>query len=167
MTWPHFIMWCAALFGLCICLRNPTGGALAANWLFAEIAWMATGESIALRVMFCADIAVITVICCKAVHREGCRTYPTLATQLQCFWRALTLWDRLVIGGYVFAAWPVYISTLHPYYAYWVLFYTALAQYAFAGSEVIQNMLGSRRERRMARPPGRNGLAYVRGGGDA
>jgi hypothetical protein len=145
-------------------MRNPTSFALAMNWLVQEYSWMVTGHNVTPQVAFCADVAVVAIIFMKATWREGCRTYPTMREQAQCFWRALTMWDKLVAAGYVFATWPIYVLNIDPYHEYWALFYICIAQYLFAGSEALTSMLGSRKGRVMPdRPPG--DLAYA-GSGD-
>jgi len=163
MSTPHIVLWCATVLGLLAAVRNPTSGALAAGWLANEVYWMSTGSNFSTSLSFCADITVLAVIGIKATVREGCRTYPTMRLQMICFWRAVTLWDKLVAGGYIFA-WGVYVSNLHPYYAYWALFWIFLAQLLFADAETLHSLLG-RNERRVMpnRPPG--GLAFAGDGG--
>jgi len=161
VTWPHLILWCAAALGIMFAVKNPTSGALAVNWLIGEIVWMVTGNNLPLGVYFCADVGVLAVICSKAVVREGCRTYPTLKEQIHCFRGSLTLWDKLVAGGYILAAWPLYVITLDAYYKWWVLYAVLLLQYIFSGGEIVFNLLGDRRVS-MSKPPRGSGLAYAR-----
>ena len=166
MSTPHVVLWCAVAFGFLCAVRNPTSFALAANWLVQEYAWMLTGHNVTTSVAFRADVAVIAIILAKATWKESGRSYSTMREQAVCFWRALTLWDKLVAGGYVFAAWPIYVLNIDPYHEYWALFYICIAQYIFACSEALNSMLGSRKGRVVPnRPP--SGLAYARAGDGA
>lgn len=166
MSWPHIAIYLIVIgIGLPAALRNPTAGALVAAWALGEATWLLTGNSLPLNVYFMADIAVLAVMCVKAIMKEGSRTYPTMKAQLAAFWRALTLWDKLIAGGYIFAAWPVYVIAMHDYYRWWALYWIVVAQILLAGCEAIQSWLGVRKGRVMSKPPGGSGLAYARGGG--
>lgn len=165
MSWPHAVMYLVVIgVGLPSAWRNPTAFALVLNWALGEFAWLVTNDPLPLSVYFCADILVLAVISGKATIREGCRTYPTLAEQIRCFWRVLTLWDKLVAGGFIFAAWPLYVADIDARLKWFALFYVLIAQFAFAGCEAISNLLGYRKRRvEPNRPPG--GLAFAGDGG--
>jgi hypothetical protein len=138
MSWPAIVMYLVvACVGLPAAFRNPTALALVVAWLVPEILYQFTGNSLPLSVYFMADITVIAVICAKAAIGEGCSTYPTLRQQFACFWRALTACDRTILGLFLFGAWPVYVSNLHPYYAWFALWAIAIAQFMLAGVEAL------------------------------
>lgn len=142
MSLPHIIMWIIAVcVGLPAAYRNPAAAALSLSWLAGEVTWMVTGNSLPLSVYIMADIAVITVILAKGIVRAGPETYPRL-----------TVWDSLIIGLFVFGAWPVYLSTLHAYYQWWALFYITIAQFVFAGMEPVSNWYTLHRAKRRVRP---------------
>lgn len=165
MSWPHIVIYLVVIgIGLPAVLRNPTAGALVANWAIGEATWMLTGDSLPLKVYFMADIAVLAVIGCKATVREGCRTYPDLWQQSKCLWRAMTLWDRWIAASYVLAVWPLYVMPIEPRAQWFLLWALLIAQFLIAGGEAVQSMLGKRKRVVPNREPG--GLAYARGGGD-
>lgn len=131
-------MWAVVLaVGLSSAWRNPTAFALVFAWLTAEAVSLATGDSLPLATSFKVDVAVIAVILAKAIVSEGCRSYPSLRAQLKCGWQALTACDRLIIGLYLFGAWPIYVSTLHPYYVWWSLWAITIVQFLLAGTEAL------------------------------
>lgn len=104
-------------------LRNPTPLALLASWVAAEIWWIATGNSIAVSVYFMTDIAVIAVILAKSIIRAGRASSPDI-----------TLWDKAILGLFVFAAWPAYIAA-NPLIQFWVPWATVVLQFLLAGTE--------------------------------
>lgn len=167
MTWPHFIIYAVVIgVGLPATLRNPTAGALVVNWTVGEFAWMITANDLPLKVYFMADVAVITVICIKAIRREDCRIYPTLREQMICLGRALTIWDRWIAASYIFVVWPVYILEMDARTKWFLLWSLVIAQFLLAAGEAIYSMLGYTNGRVTPnRPPGGSGLAYARGGG--
>lgn len=148
--------------GVPAAFRNPTSAALVLSWLVGEVTWLRTGNSLSLSVYFMCDVFVIAMICAKATIREGCRTYPTLRLQIQCAWQAMTTWDRWITGGFIFVAWPIYVSNLHPYYQWWSLFTVTILQFILSGGEALTSLLGERKRRVMSDTPGDpNGLALA------
>lgn len=160
MTVPEIVTWAIVLgVGVPAALRNATAAALVIAWAVAQAFWLLTGDNLPLDLYLVADIGVIAVICGKATVREGCRAYPTISEQLRCMWRALTACDRLIIGLYLFAAWPVYTSGLHPYYQWWALLCITIAQFLLAG---IEAAAGWRRARsQQTEPPPNNVLLFA------
>lgn len=131
-------------------LRNITAFALVVAWVASEIVSARTGNSIPLTTYAVTDPLVIAVICAKATMREGCSTYPTFKAQARRLWEATTICDRYIVGLFVFAAWPVYLaylSGLNQYHTWMLLWYVAIAQFAFAGLEVLTGWRRYMRER--------------------
>lgn len=108
---------------------------------------MVTGDSLPLSVYIIADIVVLAVIFTKAIIRAGPKDYPTAGSQLRGLFFDLTVWDRCVAALFLLGAWPVYISTLDPYYQWWALYYITAAQFMFAGMEPLANWWLRRRAR--------------------
>lgn len=150
-----------ALVGLPAAFRNPTAFALVVAWLVPEILYRFTEDNLPLKIYFIADITIIGVICTKATIKEGCRTYPTIKLQLKCAWEAITSWDCWIAASYIFMVWPVYVSYLHPYYKWWVLWTLVVLQILLAGGEALTHTLGERKRRVMSHPPGGHGLLYA------
>lgn len=162
MSWPAIVMYLVIAFvGLPAAFRNPTAFALVVAWLVPEILYHFTQNNLPLKIYFMADIVVIAVIFGKATVREGCRTYPTLREQLHCAFTAITAYDRWVITGFVFAAWPLYVVEIDPRSKWFALFSIVILQFLLAAGEAI--MLGDREgRRRMSEPPaGHDGLAFA------
>jgi hypothetical protein len=155
MTLPHIIMWAVALVvGVPSAWKNPTAGALVLCWVFSEGLFWLTGNNLAVAYYAYPDICAITIIIAKGIVRAGDRDWPDL-----------TVWDKCIIGLFLLGAWPIYVSTLHPYYQWWALFYISIAQFLLAGGESAQAFLRSLRAR-SAFPPADNGLAFAgRAGG--
>lgn len=134
--------------GLFAAWRNLTAFALTASWLVGQIYYLRTGNSLALGQYFMADIAVVTVIFAKAIVSAGAKTYPTAWRQFKAFATDLTVCDRFILGLFLLGAWPIYVSTIHPYYQWWLLFYITIAQFLFAGAEPLARWWSVRRARR-------------------
>lgn len=167
MSWPHIAIYLVVFgIGLPAAFRNPTALALMLNWAIGEFSWLVTGDALPLKVYFMADVAVITAIFAKATLREGPATYPNLGVQLRAFWRSMTMWDRLVAGGFILAAWPLYAFNMDARAKWFALWAILICQFLAAGAESLQSMLGERKARNnMHHPPGGPGLAFARTGG--
>lgn len=141
--------------------RNPTSAALVLAWLVPEILYQFTGDSLPLRLYFCADIFVLAAILAKATVREGCRTYPTLRQQTHCAWKAITPWDRLIAGGFILAAWPLYVAQIDPLPKWYALWAIIILQFLVAAGDAAFS-LGERKRRVMSDTPGGPpGLAFA------
>lgn len=154
MIWQQLIMYVVVAgvgFPAAFRLRNLTAAALVAAWIASEIVSAKTGDSLPIATYAVTDPLVIAAIFTKATIREGCSTYPSLKAQLNSLWEALTICDRFVVGLFVFAAWPAYLAYLagfSPYYTWTLLWYVAIAQFAFAGLEVLSGWRMGLRQRR-------------------
>lgn len=153
MSWQAIVMYyVVGLIGFpaAFRLRNITAVALIAAWITSEIVSAKTGNPLPLTTYAVTDPLVISAIFAKATIREGCSTYPSFRAQMRGLWKALTVCDRFIIGLFVFAAWPVYfayLSGLHPYYTWMLLWYVAIAQFTLAGLEVLSGWRRAMRQR--------------------
>jgi hypothetical protein len=75
------------------------------------------------------------------------------------------LWDRWITASYVLAVWPLYVVAIDPWAKWWALYAILVSQFALAGGEAIQSMLGEKKRRQDRPPGGVNGLAFA-GAGD-
>src|SRR5574341_388852 len=166
MVWQEYVMWSVVGiigFPAAFRLRNITAAALVVAWAAGEIVSTKTGNYLPITTYAVADPLVIATICAKATIREGCMSYPTLKAQMLCLWEALTICDRIIVGLFAFAAWPVYfayLSGLSPYYAWTLLWYVSIAQFMFAGLEVLAGWRKSMRER-LSRSDGDNIIQFA------
>ena len=138
MSTPAVIMW-AVVFavGFPSAWRNPTALALALSWLAGEVTWLLTGNNLPTSTYFMADVAVISLIYAKTIRRVGVKSYPTLRKQIYCLFLDLTVCDRWVVAIFLLGMWPLYISTIDPYYQWWALWSFAILQFLFAAAEAI------------------------------
>lgn len=165
MTDPQILMW-AAVFAVAVSFfygMNATAGALVISWLTGEAIYRITGDSLPVDFYIFPDIFVIAVIFAKG---EYCTQYPyeTLWHQVKCIVLERSPCDRIVMLIYPIQ-WAFYVSTLHPYYKWWALFYLVLVQFLAAGFESFQTY---RRHAeaviRKPDPPGTLLVAYLTGG---
>jgi hypothetical protein len=148
------------LIGVPSALRNPTAAALVGAWAVTKAIYLFTGNGLATDFYVFPDIAVIAIIYAKAIVRAGPKDYPTITAQLRSLATDLTVWDRLIVGLFLLGAWPIYVSTLHPYYQWWALFYIAILQFMLAGAESARSCLRSFRARSASHSRS-DGLAFA------
>lgn len=146
MSRSELLYWLAVLcvglpsaFTLIGRLRNVTALALSASWIASEAVYYLTGEGMAFRTMFIADLTVIAVIYCKAEWREW-QPYRSLRDQFAALWYERSPWDRTVIAIFP-VAWIFYLRPLDPFYEYWTLWSLALTQLLLAGWEALNPWL--------------------------
>lgn len=121
-------------------------------WLSVELVYQLTGDSLPLKFSFMADVAVMTAIYAKAIHRVGAKTYPTAKDQLRGLVADLTPWDRWIVAIFLLGAWPIYVLTFDSWWKWMLLWGLCIAQFLFAGGEALASFLAARREKEMATP---------------
>lgn len=148
MSLPHLIAYVVVLgIGVPASFRNWTALTLLLSWTAGEFTWFVTGNSLPLKFYFMTDMAVLVVILAKATVKAGRAPNP---------FPFMSFWDRLIAGGFVFAAWPAYVLAFDLRTKWFLLFGIVIAQFLCAGGESVQALLGERKERRRNRhnPPG-------------
>lgn len=162
MSWQAVTMYAVvAGLGIPSAFRNATAAALVFAWLAGETLWLATGNSLPLSFFFMADIAVISIIYAKMIRRVGAKTYPTFARQLYCLVVDLTVWDRWIVGLFLFAAWPAYVLAIDPSTKWHILWAITIIQFCLAGAEAAQSFVAHLRTRVAPDPPDSSGLAWA------
>lgn len=155
MSSPHLLMWTVvAVVGIILARRNATAAALVASWLVGELTWLITGNNLPLSTYFMADVAVISVIYAKTIRRVGVKSYPTLRRQIYCLFVDLTPCDRWVVAIFLLGCWPLYVSTIHPFYQWWGLYFATLLQFILAGAEAAFVLHREYKEQAEEEPPG-------------
>lgn len=140
MSWQALVMYCVvAGIGFLAAFRNVTAFALCAAWLFAEIVWIATGNSLPLSSYFMADVAVISIIYAKTIKRVGPKIYPTLRRQLYCLIVDLTPFDRWIVAIFMLGMWPAYVLSVDPWWKWHWLWGLAILQFLLAGAEAMRS----------------------------
>lgn len=148
MSGPHIIIW-MAVFAVAVSFlvgKKATAGALAVAWLFGEVVYQITGDSLAVQFYLYPDIFVLAVIFAQARQ---------------------SLADWAVVALYP-AAWTFYVADIDPSSKWWALYYITLAQLLIAAAD---SFLAYRREHRAVsdRPAtptgGEFSLAWARGSG--
>lgn len=133
MTAPHIIMWAVVgCVGFPAAVRNPTALGLVCAWLAGEITWLLSGNNLPIPVYVVADCMVIGLMYGKAIRR-AC----SWQTRVFRLWTDLTPWDRAILALYALAVWPIYGSSLHPFYAWYALWGLTIAQFLLAGAEAL------------------------------
>lgn len=161
MSWQALVIYAVvAGVGIPAAFRNTTALALVIAWLFVELVYQITGDSLPLKFSFMADVAVIAVIYAKMIKRCGAKLYSSFVEQMRCLVTDLTYWDRAIVAIFLLGMWPLYVLNFHPYYKWWLLWGLAILQFLLAGAEAIQSFRHSVRSRAASDPPG-NGLAMA------
>lgn len=161
MSWTSIVIYAlVACVGIPAAIRNATATGLVLAWLGGELIYIATGNSLPLSSFFMMDVAVISVIYAKTIRRVGAKTYHSTRHQLRCLVLDLTVYDRWVVALYLFAAWPLYVLAIHPFYKWWALYLVVVAQFLLAGAEAIRSLRPGVSARAASDPPG-NGLALA------
>jgi hypothetical protein len=132
--------------------RNPTAAALVLSWAFGFLIYLKTGNGLALKFYFMADIAVIAAIYICKHEERNLRPYRNAWHQLQCFLLERSLWDRIVLCIFPLA-WIAYIANIDAYYRYWTLWVLAVAQFLAAGGEALHSWIDGRKANASISPP--------------
>lgn len=136
MTLPHGIMWLViVLVGIPSAWRNPTSAALVLCWIAGETVFVLTGDSLPVQFYIFPDLFVIAVIYAKPDYRP-CPEYRGTLHQLKCLITERSPADRAVLAVFLLM-WALYVSTLHDYYRWWLLWGLAIAQLLIAGIEAL------------------------------
>lgn len=153
MTLPELVMMGVVAFvGLPSAWRNPTAAALVASWAFGYVVYLATGNGLALKFYFMADIAVIAVIYICKPEARSLRPYASAWRRFVAILLERSPWDRIVLGIFPLA-WLAYVANIGDYYRYWVLWVLAAAQFLAAGGEAVHSWIDERRANALTPPP--------------
>ena len=160
MSWQAVVMYAVVLgVGAPAAFRNVTALALVIAWLFVEIVYQITGDSLPLKFSFMADIAVIAVIYAKMIRRCGAKIYSSMREQFRCFVTDLTKWDRWIAALFLLGAWPTYVLEIHPFFKWYLLWLITITQFLLAGAEAALSFRHDIKAR--ATDPPDNGLALA------
>jgi hypothetical protein len=138
MSTPALIMWAVVLLvGVPSAWRNPTAAALVLCWIFGEVVFVLTGNSLPVKYYAYPDIFVIAVIFAKGAYQ--CQyPYRSLWHQLECIVLERSPADRVVMLIFP-VMWALYISALHPYYLWYALWGLTIVQFLAAGWEAFSS----------------------------
>jgi hypothetical protein len=142
MTPPEILMLCVVLLTLPAAARNLTAAGLVASYALGTGAWLLTHQVFSLRVCLLIDMTVLAAIYAKRPAFD-CRPYEHEFHRLCAFWLELSYWDRIVVACFG-GMWLSYALPLSDSTSWWALFYLALAQFAAAGMESLQDYLAVR-----------------------
>lgn len=140
---PEIIIWTIVfVVGVPSAWRNPTAAALVISWIFGELAYIFTGDNLPINFYLYPDIFTLAVIMAKP---EACnlRPYQSTLHQLKCLLLERSPSDRMVMLIFPLM-WTIYVSGLHPYYVWWLLWSLVILQFLFASAESIEKFWRSR-----------------------
>lgn len=154
MSWQAILMFAVvAGVGIPAAFRNVTALAMVIAWLSVELVYQVTGDSLPLQYSFMADIAVVAVIYAKANNEIAGRN------QLRRLITDLTVWDRWIVGVYLFLTWPAYVFEINAWLKWHLLWACMIAQFLAAAFEAF---LGSRNS--VSRGKTKSGVSRSSGG---
>jgi hypothetical protein len=146
--------------GIPAAFRNITALAMVIAWLFVELVYQLTGDSLPLKFSFMADVMVITAIFAKMVIKCGPKYYPSARDMLRCFITDLTFSDRGILAIFLLGAWPLYVLNVDPWWKWMGLWALVIIQFLLAGAEAAFSFRHDVKPRARSEPPD-NGLALA------
>lgn len=137
MAFHSLVLWAVVIcVGVPSAWRNPTAAALVlakiAGWGWSKI----TGNSLPTDFYLFPDLFVMAVIFAKPEYAP-CQRYKSVGHQLACFALERSPADRAVMLIFV-VSWVLYVSPIHPYFVWWLLWSGVILQFLFASAESLE-----------------------------